>query len=449
MQSRTTPLSELVPGGAHTYSRGNDQFPENAPALLVRAKGAHVWGENKVKLLDYGMALRSVTIGYADRRVNREAIQAIGLGNNLTRPSVIEYQAAEKVIELVSSVEMVKFAKNGSNVVTASAKIARAFTGKKFIAVARSHPFFSFDDWFIGTTSMRRGVPEEHSSLTLQFDFNNPKSLALLFDTYPGQIAGVLMEPATGGEEPAIVHTLGSKCEYSTCDCSENFLQHAKSLCEKNGALLILDEMITGFRWNNPGAHVKYGVDPDLVTYGKAISNGFSVAFLGGKREIMNVAGIDNSGLERVFLLSSTHGAEMSSLAAMIKSLDIVTKENVVGHLHDYGGQLKSAFNEIAESFGVEASAIMRGAACSPVIEFRDLVGKPDPSLRTLFMQEMIRHGVMMPWVSLSASHGEKELKTTKRALEKTFGTLKDALATEVSRYLVGAPVQPVFRQFN
>jgi len=446
---RTPHLSELVPGGAHTYSRGADQFPMNAPDLLVRGKGAFVWGEDKIKLLDYGMALRSVTIGYADRRVNRAAIRAMGLGNNLTRPSVIEHQAAQKVIELVPSVEMVKFAKNGSNVVTASAKMARAYTGKKYIAVPRSHPFFSFDDWFIGTTTMPRGVPEEHSSLTLKFDFNDPKSLARLFDAFPGDIAAVIMEPATGGEEPAVIHKTGPKCVRSICECSENFLQYAKRLCEKNNALLVLDEMITGFRWGNPGAHTKYHVKPDLLTYGKAISNGFSVSFLGGKREVMNVAGIDNSGEERVFLLSSTHGAEMSSLAAMIESLGIVTNDGVVEHLHDYGSRLKANFNEIAESAGIGTSVRMLGADCSPILEFNNSSGVPDAELRTLFMQEMISNGVMMPWVALSASHGDKELKVTTRALEKTFVTLKSALDSTVLNFLHGPAVQPVFRKFN
>ncbi|MEC7298997.1 MAG: aminotransferase class III-fold pyridoxal phosphate-dependent enzyme, partial [Pseudomonadota bacterium] len=136
-------LHNVIPGGAHTYSRGDDQFPENAPALLDRGKGAYVWDTEGRRYLDYGMALRSVTIGYADDRVNAAALDAMNRGVGLTRASMIELEAAERLCDLIPGAEMVKFAKNGSNVTTAAAKIARAYTGRRYICVPRQHPFFS------------------------------------------------------------------------------------------------------------------------------------------------------------------------------------------------------------------------------------------------------------------------------------------------------------------
>ena len=211
------------------------------------------------------MALRAVTLGYANKEVNEAAMEGMMKGNNLTRASVIELEAAEKLAEIIPSVDMVKFAKNGSNVTTAATKIARAYTGRKYIARCLDHPFFSFDDWFIGDTPLTRGIPEEYHSLTLNFKYGDIASLQACFDKYPGQIAGVIMEPATGAH-PA-----------------PGYLQAVKDICHKDGALFILDEMITGFRWHLQGAQTYYGVEPDLCTFGKGMANGFSVA-LGGKR---------------------------------------------------------------------------------------------------------------------------------------------------------------------
>ena len=190
-----TRLNRLIPGGAHTYSRGHDQFPSNAPQILERGKGAYVWDPDGKCYLDYGMGLRAVTLGYANQQVNDAATRQIAKGNNLTRASTIELEAAELFTQIIPSAEMVKFAKNGSNATTAAAKIARAFTGKRFICVPRQHPFFSFDDWFIGTTPLQKGIPNEHFSTTLVFDYNDIQSLKSLFDEYHGQIAGVMLSP--------------------------------------------------------------------------------------------------------------------------------------------------------------------------------------------------------------------------------------------------------------
>ena len=152
-------LNHVIPGGCHTYSRGDDQYPQNAPQILQRGEGAYVYTPEGDRFLDYGMALRAVTLGYAQKDVANAAIEQIWNGNNLTRASLIELQAAELLTELIPSVEMVKFAKNGSTVTTAALKIARAYTGRKYIARCYDHPFFSFDDWFIGDTPLTRGIP--------------------------------------------------------------------------------------------------------------------------------------------------------------------------------------------------------------------------------------------------------------------------------------------------
>jgi glutamate-1-semialdehyde 2,1-aminomutase len=144
--------NELIPGGAHTYSKGDDQFPLNAPAAIVRGKGAHVWDVDGNEFIDCSMGLTSVCIGHGYEPVAQAVCEAAYQGTNFQRPAAIELEAAKLFLDTVQSGDMVKFAKNGSTVTTAAVKLARAYTGRNRVAIAREHNFFSYDDWFIVTT---------------------------------------------------------------------------------------------------------------------------------------------------------------------------------------------------------------------------------------------------------------------------------------------------------
>ncbi len=424
-------LHRVIPGGAHTYSRGDDQFPSNAPQILKKGKGAYVWDAEGNKYLDYGMALRAVTIGYGYEPIVMAAMEQALNGNNLTRASVIELQAAELLTNLIPWVEMVKFAKNGSTVTTAAVKLARAYTGRKYIAICAQHPFFSYDDWFIGTTVLTRGIPEEMNQLSLKFNYNEIESLERMFNEYPDQIAGVILEPAT---------TVGPK---------DNFLHQVRELCKKNGAIFILDEMLTGFRFHLQGACKYFDIEPDLCTYGKAMANGFSVAALGGKREIMELGGIIKDGMERTFLVSTTHGAEMSGLGAFVKTMEVYKELNVIDHLWKYGEKLVSGMNSVAKDFGIENYFFVDGYFCHPNYITKDAKGNISFEFRTLFSQEMVKNGVLMPWIALCFEHGDKELEITLEAVSKSLKVYKLALENGIKKYLVGKAIKPVFRKYN
>lgn len=445
-------LHRVIPGGAHTYSRGDDQHPSNAPQILERGKGAYVWDPGGNKYLDYGMALRAVTIGYANERVNQGAYRQMEQGVNLTRASRIELEAAELVVSLIPGAEMVKFAKNGSNVTTAAAKVARAYTGRKYIGVARQHPFFSFDDWFIGVTPVTRGIPAEHASTTLLFDYGDVKSVQKLFDDYPDQIAGIMMEPATSVFPCPVECATAKNCERTCATCPNrhrSFLHQARDIAHRNGALFILDEMITGFRWHVQGAQRYFDIEADLSTFGKAMANGFSVAALVGRRELMSVGGIQSAGSARTFLLSTTHGAEMPGLGAFVETVKIYREEGVVRHLWDYGRKLFEGINRLSAEFGLRESFYMEGSFISMNYVTKDAQGYPSLPYRTLFMQEMVKHGVLIPWVSVSLSHSESELALTLEAVERSLRTYRMALREGIDNYLVGNSVKPVFRQHN
>ncbi len=220
-------------------------------------------------------------------------------------------------------------------------------------------------------------------------------------------------------------------------------------LCRENDALFILDEMITGFRWHLQGAQTYFGVKPDLSTFGKGMSNGFSVAALVGRREIMDIASIDKFETERTFLLSSTHGGEMSSLNAFIETVKIYQENDVCGYLWHYGEQLRKGFNELIIEAGLSEYFILDGPAISMNYLTLDMKGHPSFEFRTLFSQEMIRYGVLMPWIAPSFSHGHEELELTLCAVRQALRIYGCALNDGISAYLEGAAIKPVFRKYN
>lgn len=239
-------LHRLVPGGAHTYARGADQYPEFMCPIISHGSGARVWDVDGNEFVEYGAGLRSVTLGHGYEPVVAAVTDAISRGTSFTRPTELELRAAEDFLSLVPGAEMVKFAKNGSDTTTAAVRLARAVTGRQKIAVCRQ-PFFSVDDWFIGTTQMNAGIPDDVKAASVLFDYNDPADLAAVFGAQPNAIAAVIMEAATTLHEPTF-----------------EYLQRVRSLCDEYGALLIFDEMITGFRWSVHGAQALYGVVPDL-----------------------------------------------------------------------------------------------------------------------------------------------------------------------------------------
>jgi glutamate-1-semialdehyde 2,1-aminomutase len=327
------------------------------------------------------------------------------------------------LIDMIESVDMVKFTKNGSTAVSAAVKLARAYTGREIVARCADQPFFSYDDWFIGSTSLTRGIPKETLDKTKTFRYNDITSLETLINQYPGQLACVVIEPAAT-ECPSLGADKSGCCGQAVCTrpyaaSNENYLQQVQRLCKQNGIVFILDEMITGFRWNMKGAQHLYGVKPDLCTFGKAMANGFAVACVAGKREIMELGSIEFVGRERVFLLSTTHGAEMCGLGAFVATMKFMNKHRVVEHLWDYGHKLIEMMQRKAVEHGIGDNFKAGGIPCSPYYLTMDSAGTNSLALRTLFSQEMIRNGVLMPWIALSYRHGEEELIITENALDR------------------------------
>jgi glutamate-1-semialdehyde 2,1-aminomutase len=417
-----------IPGGCHTYSKGDDQFPINAPAFIASGKGCRVRDPDGVELIDWGMGLRSVILGHAYPRVVDAAAAELARGSNFTRPSPIETLLAEDLIDLIPCAEMVKLTKNGSDATTAAVRLARAATGRDLVVFPREQPFFSSDDWFIGTTALDAGVPAATRPMSLTVPYGDIEALEQLFAEQSGAVAALIMEAATTAPPP------------------EGYLRAIRELTRREGAVLVFDEMITGFRWDLAGAQARYEVTPDLATFGKALANGFSVAALVGRRDIMELGGI-GPGDGRVFLLSSTNGGETHSLAAARATIAEMRERDVVAHIWRVGQRLQTGIRAAALDAGVDEVISCEGYPCSPVLSFEQVQGlATGQELRTLFLQETVARGVLMPYIAPSFSHGDAEVDRTVEIVAEAFVAVAEVLAgAPIRSRLHGPPVKPVF----
>lgn len=422
-------LHDLVPGGAHTYSRGEDQYPENMAPVLVRGRGARVWDADGNCFIEYGMGLRSVTLGHGYRPVLDAVRAVLDDGLSFTRPTTTELLVAEEFLELVPGADMVKFAKNGSDVTTAAVRLARAATGRDLVAICSDQPFFSVDDWFIGTVPMRAGIPVAIRELTVSFQYNDLDSLADLLSIHSGRIAAVVLEPATALAEPG-----------------PGYLQGVRKLCDRHGTVLVFDEMITGFRWAAGGGQAVYGVTPDLSTWGKAMGNGFPISALAGKRELMELGGL-RTGADRVFLLSTTHGPETVSLAALRAVMAAYRTTDPVGAMERQGEKLAAGINEASRTAGLAEQVSAVGRPSCLVFTTKDADANPSQPFRTLFLAELLRRGVLGQSFVTSAAHTDADIEQTVVAVADALPTYRRAVdARSVAGLLQGAPVAPALR---
>lgn len=419
-------LRTLVPGGSHTYAKGSDQFPQESPGVIVRGAGCHAWDADGNEFIEYGMGLRAVTLGHAFPAVVEAVRDSLALGTNFSRPSTLELECAEAFLGIVSGAEMVKFTKDGSTADSAALKLARKHTGRDLVAICAEQPFFSYDDWFICTTTMDGGIPALERDLTLRFGYNDLASVERLFAEHPRRIAALFLEAAR------------------TVEPAPGFLEGLRALCTQHGTVLVFDEMITGFRWHLGGAQALYGVTPDLSTFGKAVANGFALSVLCGKRELMRLGSRERPG-DDVFLLSTTHGAETTGLAAALKTMAIYRSEPVIEHLYRQGAALAKGFRELTAKHGLADYVTLSGPPPNLLFGTLGLDKRPSQALRTLFLQETIRRGVIMPSLVVSYSHQDEDIEKTLYAIDGALGVYAEALERGPESFLIGPPSRTVF----
>jgi len=411
----------LIPSCTQTFSKGFTQFSYGAaPIFIQRGIGSHVWDLDKNEYIDYSMALGPVILGHSYPAVNKSISHQLQDGITYSLPHPLEVSLAKRLVEIIPCAEMVRFGKNGSDATSGAVRIARAYTERDKIVCCGYH---GWQDWYIGTTTRNKGVPKAVQELTMTFEYNNIESLKKLFDENRDSIAAVIMEPA-GVIEP-----------------EDGFLKEVKEITHKNGALLIFDEIVTGFRLSFGGAQEYYDVTPDLTCVGKAMANGMPLSAVVGKREVM--------GLFDDIFFSFTFGGEALSLAASVATINEIEEKNVIVHLWKQGEKLKDGYNSIAKKYDLEERTECIGLPPRTLITFKDSSGNDSLEIKTLFQQEAIKRGILFCGVqNICYSHSDEDIKATLNAYEGAFGVIKKALAEDdIRKYFDGNVIQPVFRK--
>ncbi|MFN8535695.1 MAG: aminotransferase class III-fold pyridoxal phosphate-dependent enzyme [Dehalococcoidia bacterium] len=410
-----------IPTLAQTFSKAPTQFVQGvAPVYLERGAGSHVWDVDGNEYIDYPMALGPVILGHNEPAVIEAAVARLQRGIAFSLPHPLELELTERLCHLIPCAEMARFGKNGSDATSGAVRAARAFTGRDIIACCGYH---GWQDWFIGTTTRSRGVPQAVADLTKPFAYNDLASLERIFDEHPGQVAGVIMEPV-GVVEP-----------------QPGFLEGVRELAHRHGALLIFDEVVTGFRLDLGGAQARYGVTPDLACFGKAMGNGFPISAVVGRAEVMAI-------FDEIFF-SFTFGGDVLALSAALAVIGVMEDEPVIPHLWRQGAALRAGYNAIAADFGLAELTECVGLAPRTVLTFKDEQGGESLVYKSLFQQECLKRGVLFSGgQNLCYRHDDDDINRTLEVYREAMAILADAVeAGDALGRLEGPVVEPVFRR--
>ncbi len=403
-----------IPSASQTLSKNPGQYVIGVtPPAIRRAKGVYLWDIEGHKYLDMILALGPMVFGYANKRIDAAAKKQIDKGTIYSLPSELELSLAKVLREVVPCAEMSRFLMNGHEATTGAVRLARFVTGRDHIAKCGYH---GYDDWSIANQNHRNvGVPEIVKTLTHDFVYNDLGSLEKIFRDYRGKIAAVIMEPVSA-EAPR-----------------NNFLRKVKAMAHKHGALLIFDEMVTGFRWAMGGAQEYFGVVPDLACFGKAVSGGYPLSIIAGKAKYMKQ-------MDKVFV-STTFGGFTPSLAAALKTIAMMREyKDVHRYMHKLGGYFIRAANRVASRHGLPIE--FAGFGPHPVMKLKGLDDYAARVLKSFIYQEFNKQGILFSTsLVIGYAHQKKDIDRVLKAFEVIarqlqgvgdFLTLKKKLEGEV-----------------
>jgi glutamate-1-semialdehyde 2,1-aminomutase len=409
----------VIPLGSQTFSKSRTQYPLGvSPFFASKGSGSYLWDVDGNKYVDLVASLAAVTLGYGDPEINKAVKRQLKKGVSLSLSSKLETVVAEKIIDLVPSAEMVRFAKNGSDATSAAVRIARYFTRRDHIISIGYH---GWHDWYIGSTTRSMGVPSAVQALTLSARYNDLSHVENLFEEVKGDVAAVILEPM------------------NSVDPAPGYLESLRSFCSSNNILLIFDEVITGFRFAKGGAQELFGVTPDLSCFGKGIANGFPISVIAGKREIME-------GFKEVFF-SGTFGGELLSLTAANVVLDKVKDGRVIPELYRVGQAIQQGLmSEISHK----------------KYEFVNLSGNPtwtflnwtlnsdalQNQVKTYFLQEMFKRGILvLSTNNVTTTLNQKDISKILTAYAEVFEAISQALERDsLDALLECQPIVPLFK---
>ena len=413
---------EVTPLGAQTYSKSYRYYCQgDSPAFIERGEGCYLYDVDGNKFIDFVCALGPITIGYNIEEVNNAIKEQLEKGISFSLQAEVEVELAEKIIDIIPCAEMVRFVKNGGDATTSAIRLARAFTERDLVALSGYH---GMHDWSIGSTENNKGIRKDVSNLTKTFEYNNIESLKELFEEYPNQIAAVILEP---------IQANGPK---------DDFLQKVKDLAHENGAILIFDEVVSGFRYALGGASEVYDVVPDMAAFGKGMGNGLPISAVAGKKEIMKQ-------IEEGIFVSTTFGGEALSMAGSIAALKILEKPGSYEHIWKLGTILKEGLEKLIDKYELQDVILVSGLPPHCGVEFEDVGSLDYLDINSIFSQAMIHNGIITVGINnINLSHTEEEIEAYLAAAEEAMINIKKAIEQDSTEdILIGKKVDPVFKR--
>ena len=409
---------DIIMDGSQLYSKMASVGVKGvSPVYFIKADGVYAWDYEGNKYIDYTMGLGPCFVGYNNPKVKKAIQKQLEVGTIFSLPSPLEIEAAETLIDIIPCAEMVRFLKTGSEATQAAVRIARAYTGREKIIKGHYH---GWHEWCLADTTKNGGIPQVYKDTVFEVKYNDIDTVKKLFNQHKNQIACVIIEP---------IETELPK---------DNYLQKLRDITKQNGALLIYDEVVTGFRFALGGAQEYFGVIPDLAVFGKAMGGGLPLSAVVGKKEIMQKA-------RNSIFVSSTFGGELLSLAAFLAVVDVLKTEPVHERIFKIGNHIRDEFNKLALKHGSKIECIGLGPRLD--FKYRNIKEQDDIYVKTLFMQEVVKRGVFFVWNMLpSYKLSDKDVKYTLKVFDEALklttdaeknGTVKDLLEGEPPKKVI------------
>jgi glutamate-1-semialdehyde aminotransferase len=419
----------LIPGGTQLLSKRPEQFlPDNWPAYYAKASGIEVTGLDGTVYTDMSiMGVGACVLGYADPDVDAAVKAAIDAGVQCTLNAPEEVALAELLCELHPWASMVRYARGGGEAMSVAVRIARAHTGRDKVAFCGYH---GWCDWYLAANLgpddaldgqlmpglEPSGVPRGLAGTAIPFHYNRIDELKAIVNAERGELAAIVMEPQRG-QEPAV-----------------GFLEEVRELASASGAVLVFDEITTGFRMTAGGIHLLLGVEPDLAVFAKAMANGYAMAAVIGHEGVMQAA--------QSTFISSTNWTERIGPAAALATIEKFRRCDVAEHIKRIGAMTMAGWERVAAEVGLELSVSGLPSLCHFELGYEDAL-----PLNTLFTQRMISEGYLA-WHQFKPSyaHRAEDVEAYLVKTKAAFAVMKEAVAKgDVRERLVGPVSRPGF----
>ena len=411
---------KVSPLAAQTYSKSYRYFSRGvAPGYMDRGEGCYIYDVDGNRFLDFMCALGPVTVGYNEPEVNEAVIRQVNRFASGTLQSELEVELAEKLCEIIPCAEMIRFVKNGSDATTAAVRLARAYTGRDMILMSGYH---GMHDWSIGASENHKGVPAAVRALTKNFIYNDIADLER--NLSENEVAAVILEP---------IQSDGPKTGY---------LEAVKELAHRYGALLIFDEVVSGFHYALGGAQELFGVIPDMVAFGKGLANGYPISAVAGRKDLLQQ-------IEEGVFVSTTFGGDSIAMAAALATIRILEQSGFYDHIRKIGTMLRDGIQERINRYDLKDVLSVSGMPQHAGVAFEGHGSLSYLDIQSVYSQEILRSGILVFAIYfLNKHHTEKEAGLYLDATDRAFSMIRKAIDQDsLEGILVGGKVDPVFKR--